>query len=177
MNLNPLTVLAGALLLALTLSRCGQGTQEKTFRDSSSYKDPLIKANMEAARVENEQIGDFIRRYRWDMQATETGIRYMITRHGEGAMASVDRIVELSYTLTLLNGDTVYTSSKDGMMSFQVGKGQVITGMEEAILLFRVGDRAKIIIPSHLAFGLIGDQNKIHHKASLVYDIEFLRMY
>jgi len=43
--------------------------------------------------------------------------------------------------------------------------------------LLRVGDCAKIIIPSHLAYGLIGDQKKILHKASLVYDIEFISMY
>jgi len=40
----------------------------------------------------------------------------------------------------------------------------------------RVGDRAKFIIPSHLAFGLIGDQKKIRHKATLVYDLEFVSM-
>jgi FKBP-type peptidyl-prolyl cis-trans isomerase len=82
----------------------------------------------------------------------------------------------LNYTLTLLTGDTVYTSRNDGPLLFEVGKGQVITGLEEAILLLRVGDRAKIIIPSHLAFGLIGDQNKINHKASLVYDVELVSL-
>ncbi|MBW6460166.1 MAG: FKBP-type peptidyl-prolyl cis-trans isomerase [Bacteroidales bacterium] len=157
--------------------QCHQPGSEKRLQDPSVYKDPLIKANQEAVRVEAGQIDDFIRRYGWNMESTETGIRYMITKSGSGAMTESGRRVELDYSLTLLNGDTVYTSAMDGPLVFQVGKGQVITGLEEAILLLRVGDKAKIIVPSHLAFGLIGDQDKIHHKASLVYDVELVRMY
>lgn len=159
------------------LARCGQGDSKRTAPDPSTYKDPLIKANQEAVRIENEQIDDYIRRYRLDMQSTETGIRYRIITAGKGAKAEPGRMAELSYTLTLLSGDTVYSSDKDGLLRFRIGRGQEITGLEEAILLLRVGDRAKFIIPSHLAFGLIGDQEKIHHKASLVYDLEFLSMY
>jgi FKBP-type peptidyl-prolyl cis-trans isomerase len=39
-----------------------------------------------------------------------------------------------------------------------------------------VGDRAKFIVPSHLAFGLLGDQNKIPQHATLVYDIELVKI-
>ncbi|MGE5317418.1 MAG: FKBP-type peptidyl-prolyl cis-trans isomerase, partial [Chloroflexota bacterium] len=37
-----------------------------------------------------------------------------------------------------------------------------------------VGDHAKFVIPSHLGFGLIGDQNKVPPKSTLIYDIELL---
>jgi FKBP-type peptidyl-prolyl cis-trans isomerase len=111
------------------------------------------------------------------MEKTSTGIRILIVKPGIGPVAQPGKIATLSYTVTLLTGDTVYTAEKDGPLVFEIGKGQVITGLEESILLLRVGDRAKIIIPSHLAYGLIGDQKKIRHKASLVYDIEFISMY
>jgi FKBP-type peptidyl-prolyl cis-trans isomerase len=158
-------------------THCGRGDSDKQLKDPSRYKEPLIKANQEAVKAENEQIDDYIRRHHWEMEATSTGIRFMITKQGTGARTQPGRTVKLSYTVTLLTGDTVYTALKDGPLVFEVGKGQVITGLEEAILLLRVGDRAKIIIPSHLAFGLIGDQKKILHKASLVYDIEFISMF
>ena len=38
------------------------------------------------------------------------------------------------------------------------------------------GDKAKLILPSHLAYGLIGDQNKIPQKATIIYDIELLEL-
>jgi len=49
----------------------------------------------------------------------------------------------------------------------------VISGLEEGILYLSEGDKAKIIIPSHLGYGLLGDLDKnIPPKATLIYDIE-----
>jgi FKBP-type peptidyl-prolyl cis-trans isomerase FkpA len=165
------------LAIVLLFAHCDRGGPGKPLQNPSKYKEPLILANQEAARIENEQIEDFISRHHWNMETTATGIRYMIMKQGIGAKAGEGKTVKLSYTLSLLNGDTVYSALIDGPIVFQVGKGQVITGLEEAILLLKVGDRAKFIIPSHLAYGLIGDQKKIRQKASLVYDIEFISMY
>jgi FKBP-type peptidyl-prolyl cis-trans isomerase len=164
------------LPLALFFSCSEQSPGERSVSPTEA-RDPLIKANQEAVRFEQQQIDDFIARYRWSMESTPTGIRYMFINRGGGARAEKGRVVELEYTLTLLNGDTVYTSREKGPMKFRAGQGQVVSGLEEAILFMRVGDRAKFIIPSHLAFGLIGDQDKITHKATLVYDLNFTAMY
>ncbi len=169
-----LLIFLAALML---LSQCHPSDHGNKLENPSLYKEPLIRANKDVAREENEQIDDFVSRHQWNMETTSTGLRIMITKHGIGAKAQAGRTVKLSYTMTFLTGDTVYTALKDGPLIFEVGKGQVISGLEEAILLLRVGDRAKIIIPSHLAYGLIGDQKKIFQKASLVYDIEFISMY
>ena len=167
-----------ALLLvsiALAGAACRQAQREAPGKPAD-IKESLIKANKEVANTESDQIDDFMSRYGWKMTTTTTGLRYMIYEQGKGPGPKPGDVARLNYTLTLLNGDTVYTSRKDGPIIFEVGKGQVISGLEEAILLLKVGDRAKIIIPSHLAFGLIGDQNKIDFKASLVYDLEFVSL-
>ena len=62
-------------------------------------------------------------------------------------------------------------------MAFRVGNATVISGLEEGILLLRQGDRAKFIIPSHLAYGLIGDQNNVGSKTTLVYDIDLVKIH
>jgi FKBP-type peptidyl-prolyl cis-trans isomerase len=160
----------------ITLMRCG-GPQKPPGTAPKDLRESLIKANKEVVRTEIEQIDDFVARYGWDMNSTSTGLRYMVYQKGTGLAGIPGKQAKLNYTLSLLTGDTVYTSKKDGPIEFPIGQGQVISGLEEAILLLRVGDRAKIIIPSHLAYGLIGDQTKIHHKASLVYDVEFVSMY
>jgi len=165
------------ILLTLLFISCQSREPRSSSGKSDQLKEPLINANREALREEDQQIDDFIRRYNWNMEKTSTGLRVMVTKHGIGPAAQPGRTVKLSYIVTFLTGDTIYTALKDGPLVFEVGRGQVITGLEEAILLLRVGDRAKIIIPSHLAFGLIGDQKKITHKASLVYDLEFISMF
>ena len=161
---------------AILAISCNENPSTDRKEALPGLKEPLIHANKEAVREENQQIDDYIRRHQLAMETTPTGLRYMITHTGIGPKGETGRMVRLDFVVIFLTGDTVYTARTEGPLEFVVGKGQVITGLEEAILLMRVGDRAKFIIPSHLAFGLIGDQKKIRHKATLVYDLEFVSM-
>jgi FKBP-type peptidyl-prolyl cis-trans isomerase len=52
----------------------------------------------------------------------------------------------------------------------------VESGLEEGILLLREGDKAKFILPPHLAHGLLGDDNKIPARSIIVYDLELLSL-
>ena len=160
-------------MLAMSLAGCGQQNGGRHKESTVPAGEPLIEANRKVVEAESRQIDDFMRRHGWKMETTGTGLRYMVTERGEGPQAEKGKIAELEYTIALLTGDTVYTSQEDGPLTFVVGRGQVISGLEEGILLLREGDKAKFIIPSHLAFGLIGDQVKIKDKVSLVYDVEF----
>ena len=106
------------------------------------------------------------------MNETKTGLRYMVYENGHGPLAKKDNIVRLNYSVKLLTGELCYSSMKLGPKEFRVGKGGVENGLEEAILFLKKGDRAKIIIPSHLAFGLLGDGNKIPQRSTIIYEIE-----
>ena len=168
-------IFSAFFLMALT--NCHSDQPGNKRHDQKQFDESLIKANQQALAAENQQIDDYIYRHKLAMKSTPTGLRYQIMKEGIGAKVESGRTVKLSYTTMLLTGDTVYSALREGPLVFEVGKGQVITGLEEAILLLRVGDRAKFIIPSHLAYGLIGDQKKILHKATLVYDLELISMY
>ncbi len=163
-------------LFVVLLAQCSNSGKNKSIGDPAQLKENLIEANKAVVETESSQIDDFIDRHHWPMTETSTGLRYYIYKHGKGLQAARGSLVVIYYTISLLTGDTVYTSDKDGPLRFEVGKGQVISGLEEGILLLKQGDRAKFIIPSHLAYGLIGDQKKIREKASLVYDIELLQV-
>ena len=82
----------------------------------------------------------------------------------------------ISYEVRLINGNLCYSSAEKGPKEFTAGRGEVEVGIEEGILLMRVGDRAKFIVPSHLAFGLLGDQDKIPPQSTLIYDIELIKL-
>jgi FKBP-type peptidyl-prolyl cis-trans isomerase FkpA len=139
-----------------------------------SINERLIHANINMLKTEKEEINDYIKRYNWNMQTTASGLCYMIYQHGNGKQAKLNTKVKINYTSSLLNGINLYSSKKDGVKSFITGKAEVVNGLEEGILLLKVGDKAKFILPSHLAFGLVGDQNKIPRKAALVYDVELI---
>lgn len=139
-------------------------------------REPMEKVNRYLVRKEEDDIQDLVKRYGWEMQKSATGLRYLVYKKGLGQAVKEGNLVSISYEVKLLDGSTVYSSSTLGLKQFRVGKGGVEAGLEEGILLLNEGDRAKFIIPSHLAFGLLGDGNNIPPRASLVYDIEVVRV-
>ena len=137
--------------------------------------DSIISYNKAITKTEDQDIDDFISRYHWKMMKTGTGLRYMIYKHGTGPKAESGKTAVLKFEVRLLTGDLIYNSATEGLKEFVIGHGGVESGLEEGILLLKTGDRAKFIVPSHLAFGLLGDLKKIPQQATLVYDIEFIR--
>ncbi|PLX09172.1 MAG: peptidylprolyl isomerase [Marinilabiliales bacterium] len=137
-------------------------------------KESLEKVNKYLVRTENESINNYIRRHNWEMTETGSGLRIGILQEGSGQLIKKGDQVSLEYETRLITGDLIYSSENDGLKTFIVGYGDVESGLEEAILLLRRGSEANLIIPSHLAFGLLGDQKRIPSRSSLIYKIKIL---
>ncbi len=152
--------------------------QEKQAHNISKQelKKELLKSNNHFLKIEDQNIKDYIQRHHYQMTKTGTGLYYEIYKEGSGPVAQEGDIAVLKYTLRLINGVVVYDSEQDGLKEFRISKGGVESGLEEGILLLKLGDCARFILPSHLAFGLAGDHNKIPRKATLVYDIELINL-
>ena len=43
-------------------------------------------------------------------------------------------------------------------------------------MLLKEGDAARFILPPYLAFGLLGDENKIPPRSTIVYNVEMLKL-
>jgi FKBP-type peptidyl-prolyl cis-trans isomerase FkpA len=174
--MNKIVSLIGIVLF---LASCGSNeTQDKKPKVVyvDSIKKPLENVNKKLVKNENQEIKDFIARYNWNMSETGTGLRYLIYKKGNGASAKKGKIAKFNYEVKLITGEVCYSSKTDGPQEFLIGKGGVVSGLEEGILLLKVGDKAKFIIPSHLAFGLLGDEDKVPKRATLVYDLELLEV-
>ena len=123
-------------------------------------------------RREKKEIDTFIQLQNWKMHETGTGLRYRILSHGTGPRAHTGQTAVIRYVVRLLNGDTVYR----GVKSFKIGFGGVESGLEEGILLMKKGDVARFVLPSHLAYGLSGDGNKIPPHEPIIYRVELLQL-
>jgi FKBP-type peptidyl-prolyl cis-trans isomerase FkpA len=107
---------------------------------------------------------------------TTSGIRYYIYQPSQKGDSVLDGdIVSINYKLSLLDGTLCYTSNTDGMKQFKVGMQDVEDGLHKAITHFKVGDKALILIPSHLAHGLLGDSKKIPPQMPILYDLEIVK--
>ena len=106
---------------------------------------------------------------------TTSGLRYKILQNGDGKQAIKGANVSVHYKGQLLDG-TVFDSSykRKQPIEFPVGVGQVIAGWDEGILLLKVGDKARFVIPSSLAYGESGAGGVIPPNATLIFDVELM---
>lgn len=148
--------------------------QQVTVVDRTQQKESLEKANRYMLLQEKENINDYIARHNMEVVRTGTGLCYCIIKQGVGNKIKQGDIVSMEYEVRFLTGDLVYSSKDDGQKVFVVGRGGVESGLEEAMLHLHKGDLAEIIIPSHLAYGLLGDGNKIPPKTAIVYKVKII---
>jgi len=134
----------------------------------------LLEANKAAIEVENKQIDKLIDSSGWNMLKTATGLRYEIIEKGNGPKAETGKIARFEYEIKLISGEIIYSSKQSGPKEFRIGSGGVESGLEEGILLLKSGDKAKFVIPSFLAHGLSGDQDRIPPKATLIYTVKLI---
>jgi FKBP-type peptidyl-prolyl cis-trans isomerase len=167
------------LIIAMSIIvSCGSSNDKSNAKviNADTLDKTFVKVNQDLVKKEEKEINNFIERYGWKMQQTGTGLRYMIYKNGSGVKAEKNKIAKINFDVKLITGDLCYSSKEDGSKELLIGKSGEISGLEEGILLLRVGDKAKFIVPSHLAYGLLGDEKKIPKRATLVYDIELLEI-
>lgn len=163
------------LLVCMFFVSCADDPQpSRATRHLKMTDDTLVNINKKVVKTESQEIDDFLERYRWKVQTTSTGLRYMVYHSLNGQKAKRGDKVVLRYKLQLLNGDLLYNSAMEGPKEFIIGTGGVENGLEEGVLLMGKGDKAKLVVPSHLAYGLLGDLKKIPERAVLVYDVELV---
>ena len=106
---------------------------------------------------------------------TASGLRYQILQKGTGKQATKGAGVSVHYKGQLLDG-TVFDSSykRKEPIDFNVGVGQVIAGWDEGIQLLQVGDKARFVVPSNLAYGAAGAGGVIPPDATLIFDVELM---
>ncbi|NEQ27589.1 MAG: FKBP-type peptidyl-prolyl cis-trans isomerase [Microcoleus sp. SIO2G3] len=108
---------------------------------------------------------------------TSSGLKYIDLEEGEGATPRTGQTVTVHYTGTLEDG-TKFDSSRDRNrpFSFKLGVGQVIKGWDEGVGSMKVGGRRQLIIPAALGYGSRGAGGVIPPNATLIFDVELLRI-
>ena len=108
---------------------------------------------------------------------TASGLKYVVINEGTGAAPKTGQTVVVHYTGTLEDG-TKFDSSRDRgqLFSFKLGVGQVIKGWDEGLSTMKVGDRRKLTIPPELGYGARGAGGTIPPNATLIFDVELLKI-
>jgi len=158
------------LLMILPASSCRNSKPEQ--RSIPLTEDQLVDINRELVIKEKERIESYIRRKDLDMIMTDAGIWYSVIREGEGDLLKTDNKIRLEYSCSLLDGTLCYSSENSGDLFITIGKSDIASGLDEALRLFNTGSEAIVILPSNMAYGLVGDGDRIPARAALIYRIK-----
>ena len=166
------------LFLALSCRRYNTQQPSQNTADTERRKNEIVmRVNQQLVQEDAEEIEAYCGRKGWQMKTTESGLWYMIYQNGKGEKAATGRIATLNYTLSLLDSTICYSSEQFGAKQFYIGRGRmdgIESGLEEGVMLMRAGDKARLIVPPHLAHGLTGDGNCIPRRAIILYDVELI---
>ena len=177
---NTAAVLIISFCVIISLFSCHTATNapqqpDLTTPPTDSMKEALINNNRKGMQDESADIEAFAKRRNWDMEATGTGLRYQIYKQGTGnATPKKGDFVSVAFMVYLLDGTLCYKYDSDKPYLFQVSKSKVARGLEEGVMKMRVGDKARLLCPKHLGYGLVGDDKKIPANSILFYDVELL---
>ena len=109
------------------------------------------------------------------VQGEEGGLRYAVTKIGDGAKPTEGQTITAHYTGYLVDG-TKFDSSVDRGSPFktEIGVGKVIKGWDTAFLDMQIGEKRVLIIPPELGYGARGSGRVIPPNATLVFDVELI---
>ena len=174
---KPLWMIVVSFLFVVVLFSCKHQEKPKQIKIKKADVETIIEeTNRKNIAIEDRQIDDFLARRNWSFKKTTSGLRYTIYKKGQGVQPQSGQVVSLEYTLSLIRGDEVYNSLNDGPMTFTVDREEQTAGIHEFVKLMHVGDKAKLIVPSYLGYGVTGDEKKIPPRATLIYDLSLMRV-
>ena len=139
----------------------------------------VFKARLTKSSAEQKKKGEeFVVAFLKEPGAVKTGsgLAYKILKDWSGRKPTPEDRVEVHYHGTLTDG-TVFDSSIERGRPVPFFLSQVIKGWTEGLQLVGEGGKIRLVVPSDLAYGDEGAPGKIPGGATLVFDVELLKIF
>ncbi len=133
------------------------------------------------SQVDEKLLQEYFTSNKINATRTGSGLYYLIEKEGTGKNPAPGQAVTVRYTGRTMDGNIFDSNIEPGVGSgepftFMVGRGQVIPGWDEGVSLLKKGTKAKLFIPSTLAYGQSSPSPAIPPNSVLIFDIEVLNI-
>ncbi|MDZ4665576.1 MAG: FKBP-type peptidyl-prolyl cis-trans isomerase [Bacteroidota bacterium] len=148
-------------------------TKTELEKNNSEQKAEYEKKMKEAMANESVARDKFLADNKITVKPTESGLIYVEIKKGKGEKPKPTDVVKVHYHGTFLDG-TVFDSSVERKEPIEFPLNQVIQGWTEGLGMMSRGGKAKLIIPSTIAYGPQGRQGAIPPFSTLVFELELI---
>ncbi len=135
---------------------------------TSKDKQILQDVNRYLSEKEQDVLVAYIARQRLDMTQAPSGYYYQVVHQGKGVTIGNEYAVRLYGRIMLLDGTVCYTYSQQCPLELVVGAHADIKILNTALLGMQEGSVVRFVFPSYMAYGLLGDGDKIPPSSPLV---------
>lgn len=134
---------------------------------SQLKKDTAAQASLQR---DSKIIEDYLKAHNINAEKNEWGFYVERLTPGQGPKPKFGQFANVKYKGMNLSGE----SFDEGVYPVQVGNAQAVPGFAEGVNQLSKGEKARIYIPSLLAYGPTGREPKIKPNEILVFDMEIL---
>lgn len=153
-----------------------------------AYRTQTLFDKKEQMETDIAIIDAYLAKNNIEAQTTESGMRFSILEEGAGPKPEIGDKVQVNYTGNVLEGEYFDTSVEEDAREFglynegrtyepyefMLGTGGVIHGWDEGIALLNQGTKARLYIPSPMAYGDQQRSEVIQANSILEFEVELV---
>ncbi|MCM1408822.1 MAG: peptidylprolyl isomerase [Treponema brennaborense] len=155
-----------------------QGSEAEQFtaqqKDFDELKMRLVALEKEKAAAAQAEMQELINKKFPSAKTDENGIKYIITKNGNGTKCGKNKNVSVHYKGYFIDGTVFDKSEGRGPLNFRTGIGQMIPGFDIMVQDMAVGEKRTVVLPPEFAYGSQGAGGVIPPNAFIAFDIELL---
>lgn len=162
------------LFIGLLLIGCKQTAQPQ--KPTSYLNDGFMtyskEFNKQLKDKENKEIQAYIQNHTTDFVQTNAGFFMTKTQLGQTRRVKDRDSIVYYYQIKNLNDSLIYSFQDKGKQVIVMGQENIILGIEYGLKRMTEGEKATILLPSSLGYGVKGDEDKIGMDQPLVIDLK-----
>lgn len=173
-------IIVAATICAILLSCCKSGSKLPDTHTNTQpvqpNKEVIADVNRYLSEKDKAVIEGYARRNKLNLTASESGFYYTIFNEGKGKPITENSIVAITGTLSLIDGTLCYTYDANKPKTIAIAKSPEIAGLHLALPMLKQDGSALFIFPPNLAFGLLGDDDRVPPRTTIVMNIKVLKV-
>lgn len=150
------------LFFVVFIVSCNQNVarRPKTQTPNNFYKE-VVEQNKKLNKREELMIENVLKKdtiNAFNVSSSGFWYTYFVKDSLANITPKTNDVVTLEYNIMDLYGNEIY---KNQELTYKVDKENIITGLAEGVKLMKEGEEMLFVIPSYVAYGIVGDGNKI----------------